>query len=386
MYITRAVLGFILLSIIAITISTSDALSLPKVNELIIDDELIVSDIAKLQKLKTAIRDGELIIISEMVDEVELANFYNHLINFMKNGEEDSLANVLKFRGKIKNLGVILGDYYLTKAKITNRSDLYQKAYDFYLEDKSDSHRPIYNSALMLYAGKVKGRKCENYLSLFKKAIKLGSYNALAYAVNNDLISFEEAIEIMSSRNELVNLLSLGAIYYNGIGNHVNYKKSLSYFNRAYAEYKSDAAAFASAQIYYDYLSDTSSAKKYYQYAVELGHCEAKNALGTILLEEKKIESAKKMFGEAYSCGLLNAGFNIAMMKLNENSIDDGLDLLATLSEKGYANASYNLGIFYMIGKHTEKDLELSEKYLQIAHEQGHENANKFLLKLKRLK
>lgn len=81
---------------------------------------------------------------------------------------------------------------------------------------------------------------------------------------------------------------------------------------------------------------------------------------------EKNVAEAKNIFFK-HAPYFNNAAFLLAKYYLTEGSVQDGIRWMQTANELGYLPAAETLGIFYLLGKHVEKDIKQAQILLSKA-------------------
>lgn len=190
------------------------------------------------------------------------------------------------------------------------------KAVDFYTKAAELNYSQAQYELSVLYSVADYGLvDNEKYLSWLTKAAnnghKLACHNLASIAVRvgktaTGIAYYKKAAE----QEHLPSIMSLGMIYYSGIGIKSNYTSALHYFSLAAEQNDLEAVRLLAT------LSE--------------------RGLGTV----KDINKASALYDRAYQAGNLNAGYNLALLYLDEKRPEEAELLLQKLSSQGLDNAT----------------------------------------------
>ena len=215
--------------------------------------------------------------------------------------EANYLLAVMNMRGYVTTPNVELAlDYYIKAAKNEHAKAQYELSviYSDKSLDKIDYEQHLY---WLKKAAENKYDKAIHNLATI--AVRVKKYPTA-------LGLFKQAVEL----NYPPSMLSLGSMYFHGVGLDKNYVAAFELLNSAYAAGQ-EQAAFPLATLY-------------------------ERGIGV----KKDIDKAKALYKIAIDNGnVLNAGFNLALLLLDEGNDKEGKLLLQKLAAQGSGKAKQHL-------------------------------------------
>ena len=227
----------------------------------------------------------------------------------------------------------------------------------------------------------------------------LGTIHYLEGNYQEAKVLFERA----AKQNDTLALVSLGDMYFFGLGIEKDIGKSYEYFMRT-----AENSALSQARLGHIYLNglagfkkDFKKAKEYYQKASD-----GKNPFGDYGLAvmyyyglgtvSKNIEKAKELYIKAGLSGIKEGQYMAGTILYNEKELDLAIKWFDMAKDNDYPGATYMLGVIYydkwvksgLIKKLQDENLELLEtaiNYFEKAEISGDKNAESMLRKLRQL-
>ena len=130
-------------------------------------------------------------------------------------------------------------------------------------------------------------------------------------------------------------------------------------------------------------LPDDEQAKLWFQLSAEAGNDSSQYALGTLLLEQSRIDEAILWYEKAAEAGNQYAQYHLGKLYLQGKDIPKDIpkatEYLTTSTNHGNQYAQYALGKLYLSGNEVPQDKELAAYWLTQSAAQGHQYAQ-FLL------
>ena len=152
------------------------------------------------------------------------------------------------------------------------------------------------------------------------------------------------------------------------------------FYTKAKENRKDPQPAFLIARMYSrgdTVKQDYEKAAKWYKKAADLGHYEADSSLD-ILYAEGYAKAPYNYVPNIPTRDLHNAAVNFY-----QNGEDKkAMNYMEKAAKRGYALSQYSLGLMYLQGRGSAKNYELGRKWLDLAAEQGNEDAKSLIIEV----
>jgi len=254
---------------------------------------IIYSNVSEAAKVNELISAGNFLAMQSNYSEAEeyykkaaklnepAAFYYLGMLELNGYGREKSLDNAVKLYTKAASLGYAQAQYELSVIYSVKEYGLIDnKKHLKWLQKAADNDHKL---------------ACHNLGNL---AVRVGK-------TNTALVYFQKAAQ----QEHLPSILSLGMIYYSGIGTDKNYLLAFKYLTLA-ADKNNLKATRLLATLY-------------------------ERGLGTT----KALNTANTLYRKAYQAGDLDAGYNLALLYLDDKNNKEAELLLKELAAKGVGKA-----------------------------------------------
>ncbi len=254
-----------------------------------------------------------------------------------------------------------------------------------------------------LYAKAVSHYKAREYQEALPLFEKLAGIDSAAYAkfllgdmyyrgLGMNSADYKKALELFLESAEQNNTdahNNLGVMYLSGHGVQADYSKAFRHFQYGAANGNAQAQVGLGTMYRHGWgtARNSSTAFDWYRKAAHRGNVDGMNNLGYMYASGfgrmMSAESALYWYQKAAAKNHPKAMYNIGALYAEGRGVERDLvkcaEWLTKAALLGEATAQFNLGNMYYLGKGVERDLDKAAMWYELAKQQEHRNAARFL-------